>query len=78
MLRPILILPAVIAIQLAQWVLLGVTVLAFFACIVLGLMPARLQWLGLSLLRFISETSGYGYLITSSYPSLTPRAGARF
>lgn len=76
--RPLLILPAVIAVHLAQWVLVGLTVIAVVASFVLGLMPARLQWLGLSLLRFIGETSGYGYLITSSYPSLTPRPGAPF
>ena len=77
-LRPLLILPAIVAVQLAQWVLVGLTVVAIVACIVLGLMPAGLQRLGLSLLRFISETSGYGYLITSSYPSLTPREGDPF
>lgn len=72
-LRPITILPAYIIVQLLQWGLVFFTLFAFVVCLVLGRMPPRVQLLGLSVVQFMNETSGYGFIITSRYPGFGTR-----
>jgi len=74
--RPIILIPAYIGVVLVTWVLIGFTVIAIVASLILGMMPIRLQFLGLTLLRFVNETAAYSFMLTSTYPSLTPRNGA--
>ncbi len=76
--RPILVLPAAIVVHLAEFVLIALTIVGFFASIILGRMPYALQRLGLMILRLIGETSGYAFLIQRKYPSIAPRSGERF
>ena len=66
--RPLLVLPALLLVALIEWGLVVATIVGFVACLVLGRMPMRLQWFGLTALRVIGETSGYGYLIQRKYP----------
>lgn len=76
--RPLLVLPALLVVHLAEWLLVGVAIVGLVTGLVLGRVPAGVQRLGLWGLRLIGETSGYGYLIQAKYPSIAPREGERF
>ena len=77
-LRPLLVIPALIVVHLAEWLLVGVAIVNFVVGLVLGRVPYATQRLGLWALRLMGETSGYGYLIQAKYPSIMPRQGERF
>ena len=77
-LRPLLVIPALIVVHLAEWLLVGLTIVNFLVGLVLGRVPRATQRLGLWALRLIGETSGYAYLIQAKYPSIMPREGERF
>ena len=68
--RPLLVLPALLLVVLMEWGLFVSTIAGFVSSLITGRMPVMLQGFGLSALRVIGETSGYAYLIQSSYPVL--------
>ena len=70
LLRPVLVLPALVFASVLQVVLCAVTVLGWFAALALGRLPEGMRELAAYCLRYAAQTLAYALLLTSVYPSL--------
>lgn len=74
LLRPVLVLPALVLASVLGVVHLCTAVAAWFVALVLGRTTAGLRELGAFCLRYVTETAAYLLLLTPRYPRLAPRA----
>lgn len=70
--RSLLALPALLLASVYAWLLLVVAFLAWFAALFTGRMPLGLRNAGALGLRYISQTYGYLFMVTSAYPYSGP------
>jgi hypothetical protein len=74
LLRPVLVLPALVLASVLLVVHACTAVAAWFVALVLGRTTAGLRELGAFCLRYAAETVAYLLLLTPDYPRLAPRA----
>ena len=74
LLRPVLVLPALVLASVLGVVHLCTAVAAWFVALVLGRTTAGLRELGAFCLRYATEAAAYMLLLTPRYPRLAPRS----
>lgn len=73
LLRPVLVLPALVLASVLGIVHLCTAVAAWFVALVLGRTTAGLRELGAFCLRYATEAAAYALVLTPRYPRLAPR-----
>lgn len=75
--RLILAIPAWILASVLGYLAQIIAFLGWFACLVIGRMPAGMQNLALYCIRYQMQTYGYVFLLTQRYPSLSSAPDAQ-